>query len=163
MREVIHGLSRRKTETEIQYVKVVALGRLHVASVITTFVWALGSQEVNEIKITIMPSRRNNRKPAIRTTAFLENNRTNTRSRGTIEAYNSQASFLNAVANDGREGNGRMMRKADKNRIKATARQLRKDGTLRGNEYRQGTKEEVRAQHNARYRALRTAFGMSAG
>lgn len=55
------------------------------------------------------------------------------------------------------------MRSGDKSRLRASARQIRKDASLRGNDYQYGTREEVKAQHNARYRNIRAAFGMSAG
>ena len=42
-------------------------------------------------------------------------------------------------------------------------RQIKKDYSLRGNDYKYGTKDEVNAQHRARYRQIRRAFGMSAG
>lgn len=48
-------------------------------------------------------------------------------------------------------------------RLAASARRIAKDYSTRGNDYQYGTKAEVQAQHNARYRNIRAAFGMSAG
>ena len=46
----------------------------------------------------------------------------------------------------------------------AVGRQIRTDWTSKSqNNYRFGTREEVQAQHNRRYRDLRAAFGMSQG
>lgn len=79
------------------------------------------------------------------------------------EEKSRQADYFDNLANRGRESNGAFMRKADKGVIKTAARQIRRDASLRGNDYRYGTREEVAAQHNARYRNIRRSFGMSAG
>ena len=75
----------------------------------------------------------------------------------------TQADYFDNLANRGREKNGQMMRKADKNRLRTTARQIRHDASVQGNEYQYGTADEVRAQHNARYRNIRRSFGLAAG
>lgn len=58
---------------------------------------------------------------------------------------------------------GKFTRKADRIQDKTIARQIRKNSSVRGNDYQYGTKEQVQAQHNSRYRNIRRAFGMSAG
>ena len=80
-----------------------------------------------------------------------------------FEANNQRASNFQEGARSGRQANGAFMRRADRQVSAASARQIRKDISTPGNEYRYGTKEEVQAQHNATYRRLRKAFGMSAG
>lgn len=59
--------------------------------------------------------------------------------------------------------NGQFMSGADKNRVKTFARLVRHNSSLRGNDYKYGTRDEVKAQHNSRYRNIRRSFGMSAG
>lgn len=81
----------------------------------------------------------------------------------TFEGRASTARILDSATANGRENNGAFMRKADRSRIKATVRQIRKDASVRGNDYQYGTKEQVQAQHSARYRNIRRSFGLSAG
>lgn len=79
------------------------------------------------------------------------------------ETRNWLAEQYDGVADYGRNPNGTMIRKADKNRYRTAARQIRHNSKVRGNDYEYGTREQISAQHNARYRNIRRAFGMSAG
>ena len=102
------------------------------------------------------------RKPALRSPYYVSG----PNSRAANDSYelsNQFAREYDNIANRGREDNGAFMRKADKARIKTTARQIRHNVSNPGNDYQYGTREEVAAQHNARYRNIRRAFGMSAG
>ena len=83
--------------------------------------------------------------------------------RSSYETANNAARNLDQLARQGREGNGSFMRQADKNRLRTAARQIRSDVSNPGNEYREGTREELQAQHRATYRNIRRAFGMAAG
>lgn len=62
-----------------------------------------------------------------------------------------------------KDDKGRFVPKAERNQDKTIARQIRKNSSLRGNDYEFGTKAQVDAQHRSRYRQIRGAFGMSAG
>ena len=104
------------------------------------------------------------RKPARRSSDYIDFARTVARNTGSgYESRRSLADEFDREASVGRERNGGFMRSGDKSRLRASARQIRKDASLRGNDYQYGTREEVKAQHNARYRNIRRSFGMSAG
>lgn len=81
-----------------------------------------------------------------------------------FETRNDFSQHLDSIANRGRERNGGYMRKADQNRLRTTARQIRNDAISRSqNNYTFGTREEQQAQHRATYRNIRRSFGLSAG
>lgn len=80
------------------------------------------------------------------------------RGQGSFETRRKDAKWAEDTAK-GRFGDDRFMR----NSFLADARQIRKDASTRGNDYKYGTKAEVQAQHNSRYRNIRKAFGMTAG
>lgn len=104
------------------------------------------------------------RKPARRSSDYVPFMAQASRSiNATYNEKSRQADYFDNLANRGREKNGAYMRKADQGRLRTTARQIRHDASLRGNDYQYGTREQVQAQHNARYRNIRRSFGMSAG
>ena len=75
--------------------------------------------------------------------------------------YSNWAAAYYAKARRGHDGT--FASKADRSAMRTVSRQLSRDVSRRGNDYRFGTKEEVKAQHDARLRDLRAAFGMAGG
>ena len=80
-----------------------------------------------------------------------------------FENSRNSAKYYRGLSKETRSYNGSFRRKADRNRDAYIARQISHNSAARGNDYQYGTREEVAAQHNARYRNIRRAFGMSAG
>lgn len=58
---------------------------------------------------------------------------------------------------------GTQRAKATANMESSVARQIRKDASLRGNDYKEVSKAEFQKAHNQRARNLRAAFGLTAG
>lgn len=80
----------------------------------------------------------------------------------TFESANRAINAYNYFAKQERESGSRSGRNLG-NRLAASARRIAKDYSTPGNDYQFGTKEQVQAQHNSRYRDIRKSFGMSAG
>lgn len=112
-----------------------------------------------------MPSPRNRKPAKISADAIKDIRRTASRlnyedRRGLANMSDNEASKPRFSVGNYR---GQFKSRADMNRQATIARQIRKDASLRGNDYQYGTREQVAAQHNSRYRNIRRAFGMSAG
>lgn len=80
-----------------------------------------------------------------------------------FEGNRQAANANNARAASGRGQGGQFISRGDRNAYRTIARAAAQNQRTNNTHYELGTKAEVQAQHNARYRDLRAAFGMSAG